>query len=394
MTIDCDVLVVGAGAAGGVASLILAKKGLDVILLEKNSDVGLCTNTKIDVTPQEGIESIIKEYNLKHNGIGKKSTWYAPNSEKFTMESDIGEYYFKRGNEPDSFERQTVDLALHEGCKLRKNSKVRDIKLKGKQFNTYTADKETIKSKFLIASDGNNSIVANKFINNIKGKELIAYGVSSYDFDTDHGNSKIFFDADTMPGGYIYLIKDNKGLSSAGIVLDPQKVSDPPKKLFNKFKEKNKELKENVKGKIISEFGGNGCIGALDKIGIDNLLFVGDAGQLASPLFGYGMKPAILSSYLAADAIIDAIDNDVNKIKNYDVNCKQKLKMELSTKMGHTWRDLSNNDIKILFKIFNKIYENEGNLGIMDKIGIANIMRKTGKYKELKFILTSFEEIA
>ena len=394
MTIECDVLVVGAGPAGGVASLILAKKGLEVILLEKNSEVGLHTKTKIDVTPQSDIEPIIKKYNLKHNGIGNKFTWYSPNGEKFTMESEIGEYYFKRGSEPDSFERQTVELALNSGCKLRKNSKIKDIKLKDGSYNTYIDNKETIKSKFLIASDGNSSIVANKFLNETRGKELVAYGISSYDFDIEHGNTQIYFDSNKLPGGYVYLVKDIKGLSSAGVVLDPLKISETPKEIFNKFKEKNKEIKECLKGKIISEFGGNGCIGGLKKIGLGNLLFIGDAGRLASPLFGYGMKPAILSSYIAADAIIDAVNNNTDKIKNYDLFCKEKLKMELSSKMRECWDKLNNNDLVVLFKIFDKVYESKGHIGVIEKIKIANIMRKTGKYNELKFILTSFEEMA
>lgn len=394
MSIKCDVLVVGAGPAGGVASLILAKQGLDVILLEKNLEIGKQTNTKIDVTPQDGIDDIIKKLNLKHNGLAKKSIWHSPNGEKFIMESEIGEYYFKRGSEPDSFEKQTVESALQFGCNLRKNAKIKDIKVKNDIFYTNLEDGDEIKSKFLIGSDGNNSIVKKKFISDAKGKELIAYGISSYDFDTDYGTSRIFFDADMMPGGYVYLVKDNKGLSSAGIVLDPLKISNTPKKIFEHFKGKNKEFGKRVKGDILSEFGGRGCVGGLERIGIGNLLFVGDAGRLASPLFGYGMKPAILSSYLAANAISEAANKNTNNIKDYDNNCKQKLKIELSSEMASVWKQLNNNDLDVLFKIFNKVYESNGDLGIIEKMKIANLMRKTGKYNELKFILTSFEEMA
>ena len=61
MTIECDVLVVGGGPAGIVASLSLAKKNIDAILLEKRAEVGAHTNTKIDITPQEGLEEMNRE---------------------------------------------------------------------------------------------------------------------------------------------------------------------------------------------------------------------------------------------------------------------------------------------------------------------------------------------
>ena len=40
MAIDCDVLVVGAGPAGLSSSLLLLKKGLNIVLLEKKKSIG------------------------------------------------------------------------------------------------------------------------------------------------------------------------------------------------------------------------------------------------------------------------------------------------------------------------------------------------------------------
>ncbi|MFQ5888331.1 MAG: FAD-dependent oxidoreductase, partial [Candidatus Hydrothermarchaeales archaeon] len=64
MTIECDVLVVGAGPAGSVASLVCAKNGLDTILLEKNSVVGGHTKTKLDASADGELSSIIQELKL------------------------------------------------------------------------------------------------------------------------------------------------------------------------------------------------------------------------------------------------------------------------------------------------------------------------------------------
>ena len=65
MTIECDVLVVGAGPAGSVVSLICAKNGLNTILLEKNTAVGSHTKTKLDASADGELSKIIEELNLK-----------------------------------------------------------------------------------------------------------------------------------------------------------------------------------------------------------------------------------------------------------------------------------------------------------------------------------------
>jgi len=394
MSIKCDVLVVGGGPAGAVASLNLAKKNIDVVLVEKNSNIGSHTNVKIDVTPQDTIDNIIKELKLKHNGIGKKSVWYSPNGKKFLMESEVGEYYFKRGSDEDSFEKITINSALDYNCNLVNNVNIKDMRKEKETYITNLDNGQKIKSKYLIGADGNNSIVRNIFLGISVGKELFAYGISSYDFDIDHGTSSVFFDADMIPGGYIYLVKGNTGLSSAGIVLDPSKINQKPEKIFEKFFQNNKEFGNKIKGEKITKFCGMGCIGVLNNLQVEKLFFVGDAGRLASPLFGYGMKAAILSGYLASNTIINSINTSYKNIENYDKNCKELLKLQLSKSIAKSWERLENNDLDLLFNIFRKVYEKNGHLSVIEKLKIYNLIRKNDKYKDLKNILDSFEEMA
>jgi len=394
MTIECDVLVVGGGPAGIVASLSLAKKNIDAILLEKRAEVGAHTNTKIDITPQEGLEEIIKDLSLKHSGHGKRSTWYAPNGKKFVMESEIGEYYFKRGNEPDSFENHTLKLAQDNGCNLICNSEVTDIKNKNDIINVKLKNGDQINSKYLIGSDGKNSIAVKKCFESKKGRELIGYGISGYDFDINHGTSEIFFDVNLIPGGYIYLAKDDSNLSSAGIVLDPCKISYSPEKYLNEFMKKNQNFKKKIEGKNISKFEGSGYIGAIENLRSGNILLAGAAGRLASPFFGYGMRSAIISGYLAANASIDAVNGNIEKIDTYNEECKEKLNLDLLTKLGKNWEKLENEDLNIFFEVLKKIDEWGGKIGFLEKIKILNMLRKSKKSKQLRFILTSFEEMA
>ena len=54
---ECDVLVVGAGPAGSVVALYCAKHGLNTALIERTNKIGSHTNTRIDSSPDFGLEN-------------------------------------------------------------------------------------------------------------------------------------------------------------------------------------------------------------------------------------------------------------------------------------------------------------------------------------------------
>ena len=81
-TVKCDVLVLGGGLAGCFAAIAAARKGLDVILVEKgaieksgSAGTGFdhwesaCTNPCSGVTPEEIAEAYVNEQDWYSNGI-------------------------------------------------------------------------------------------------------------------------------------------------------------------------------------------------------------------------------------------------------------------------------------------------------------------------------------
>ena len=132
MVIECDVLVVGAGPAGSVAALYSSKQGLKTFLVERNHKIGAHINTRIDSSLDFGLTKIIKELNLKTENLVYKSTWHSPSGASFTLHSTIGEYYFKRGPDSESFESSTVNSAIKNGCTLFLNVIIEKINREGK----------------------------------------------------------------------------------------------------------------------------------------------------------------------------------------------------------------------------------------------------------------------
>ncbi|MBI5253888.1 MAG: FAD-dependent monooxygenase, partial [Euryarchaeota archaeon] len=248
--IECDVLVVGAGPAGSVAALYCSKHGLDAVLIEKSEKVGAHTNTRIDTSPDFELTDIINELRLKTEGVAYTSRWYSPLGRSFTLNSKIGEYYFKRGPEPDSFECSTVKKTVKHDCKLFLNTVIKKIDKKEGKFHKAMAiqDREeiVIKPKIIIAADGGNSFF-HKYLNEkIKKEARVGYGVTGKKFG-EPNISEIYFDAELAPGGYFYTVTCPSGVSSAAIILNRNKIEKSPKKYFEKFISKNQKLADRIK---------------------------------------------------------------------------------------------------------------------------------------------------
>ncbi len=127
MGIECDVLVVGAGPAVSVAALYSAKHGLNTVLIERNNKIGAHTNTRIDLSPDFGLTEIINEIGLKTENLVYNSKWHSPSGSSFTLHSKIGEYYFKRGSAPNSFESSTAYNSMKYGCELILDANLKSV---------------------------------------------------------------------------------------------------------------------------------------------------------------------------------------------------------------------------------------------------------------------------
>ena len=353
--INCDVLVVGAGPAGSVAALYSSKQGLNTVLIEKNNKIGAHTNTKIDSSSDFGLTEIITEMGLKTESLVYNSKWHSPSGRSFTLHSKIGEYYFKRGPDPDSFECSTVSKAIKSGCKLFRGAIVEEIKEDGKMFFEVTissqgAEKLVIKPKIIIAADGGNSIfhqyVDKRFVN----KDRIAYGVTGTYFIQPE-TSETCFDAELAPGGYFYIVTSLSGLSSAGIVLDSGKMQQSAVNYFYEYLNKNSKIADKL-NPITNNFEGCGKIFDLDTYHNKNLLLVGDAAGLIDPLLGYGMMPAIISAYCAGEHSVNAINNnDYSLLNGYDTDIEQRFTKRLSHLYRKVFGSLDNEDFELIIEI-------------------------------------------
>ena len=364
MVIECDVLVVGAGPAGSVAALYSSKQGLNTVLIERDNKIGAHTNTRIDSSPDFELTEIIKEIGLKTENLVYKSKWHSPSGHSFTLHSKTGEYYFKRGCDPDSFECSTAYNSMKYGCEL-----ILDAKLKSVSINKNDRSKMHINE--VIVSQGSNEIMIKpEIIIDATGvnspfhsflriptrdyKKGVVFGVTGKDFVSPDA-PEIYFDAELVKGGYFYMVTAKNGISSAAVVLDSAKMRKTAEKYFYEYLRRNTEVAEKIKS-VDNSFYGEANLFRLPQHVYQNVLFAGDAAGLVDLPMGYGMMPAIISGYYAGKHSAEALGKgDYEALKRYEKRVRKRFNKRMSYAFCRIFESLDNKDFDMLIKMANEL---------------------------------------
>jgi len=317
MSIQYDVVIVGAGPAGSTAAYILSKKGYNVLLLDKNHFprkklCGGCLTAKtlwlLNRVFNESEESLIK-----NNIIDYKSFRFDVRYKTKVLVSPISPlaYYFVDRQVYDSF---LLRKAKEAGAEVSEGEKVTDMRVAPPTYcelTLTTSRQRQIKTKFIIGADGANSTVRTKLlrekkINGSRWHRNLAYCLEIFiprkdDYETlefpilsfgylRYGYSWIFPNKDRLVVGIGGLERKNKNLPGKFKKF----LSDYNLGGIDSYKIKGYPL----------PFGNS-----LSTPFYGNILLVGDAAGLVDPMLGEGIYQAHKSGELAAKAIIDTLEN-------------------------------------------------------------------------------------
>ena len=195
---ECDVLIVGAGCAGSVAALKLSRAGLKVVVVEKEDTIGGHTNTKIDITENKDIQSIVDELELPVLKKCNQSKWFSPNY-SFTWDSNVSDLYFKRGSEPGCLEVEVMKNAVKAGAKLLLSTQISKFNFNGENITSAILkgnSTEEVKPKTVIIADGYAGTTAEQagFEKPKENVTIAGYGITCNNIDMPLDTTWIFLD--------------------------------------------------------------------------------------------------------------------------------------------------------------------------------------------------------
>lgn len=277
-----EVSVVGAGPSGLVAAINLRLAGYDVTVYEASDDVGHRFHNDFqgleNWSSDEDTVDFLKRINVKTNFLCqpyKSGELYGPSLKKVFVEAGKPIFYLvRRGSAEDTLDSGLKRQALDAGVRIEFGQMIEKI--------TPTA----------IIGIGP------------KAADAIAKGVT---FETSLPDmASVILDDNLAPKGYAYFLVNGGKATLASCMFSGFKEE---RKYFERCVETFRKL-YSFEIKEPKEFGGFGNFFLKGTASRGGKLYVGESAGFQDRLWGFGMKFAMHSGYLAARSIILGKDYD------------------------------------------------------------------------------------
>ena len=352
-----DVVIVGAGPAGSVTAKTTAERGLDVLLIERNPEIG------VPVKCAEGVSKEIEQF----VSIDKKcicaevngANIYGPDGTKVTLSGE------KMEEVGYVLERRLFDKALA----IEAANAGAEVRVKTEAYSVIKADADgyargvcvrgmggdtRVYANVVVAADGVQSKIGRwaGIDTRLRPSDICVcaeFLMCDIEFETDY--SEFFVGSEIAPQGYAWIFpkggdRANVGLGIGGDASGESHRAIGYLKAFvrDKFPD----------GETVAEMcGAVPLSGPIAESVADGLILVGDAARHVNPLTGGGILYAIWAGQIAGDVIAKASqENNFSKdrLMEYDNRWRNAFEKRLMTglKAKEFLSKLSDNDLNEL----------------------------------------------
>jgi digeranylgeranylglycerophospholipid reductase len=352
-----DVVVVGAGPAGSVTARTAAEKGLDVLLIERNQEIGVpvkCAESVskdlerfIEIDPQWICTAI--------RGI----TTYGPDGTKITLSvegSDAAGYVLERR----IFDKALALQAARAGADVRVKTQAygliqEDGYAKGVYVNA-AGEEMRIRADVVVGADGVESRVGRWAGIDTRLPLADVNTCAQFlmtDIDVNENYCEIFFGQDIAPGGYLWVFPKGKRTANVGLGIGGDVSGNNGHYVCDYLRTfVNKRFPD---GKILAEiYGAVPLSGPVYETVANGLILVGDAARHVQPITGGGILQAMQGGAIAGDVIAKAVhEKNVSKkrLREYEKRWKREFGkvLEVGLKVKNTVVKLDEEDFLKFF---------------------------------------------
>jgi digeranylgeranylglycerophospholipid reductase len=365
-----DAIIIGAGPAGLVAGRVIASRGFNVTILEKERHLGVkpCGEACSSATLRDALGDAKGDFIIREI---KGARVYAPNEKSVLIEGDVGVGCIIN---KARFLEHLAWKAAEAGATILMDSPVTDFQRKENQIQLKTREQE-YSTGLIIGADGFNSTVGRAFGFEKPGiREFIPcyqYHMVNCTFNSE-STAEFYLGREVAPLGYAWVFPKNNGTANVGIGVR----GTPAKPCLDRF------IKNHPK--IFSKAGIVGVEGApvtlncqMQSIIDDNVVLIGEAAGQVIPLTGAGIHTAVVAAQMAAKTAIRAIEKEnfskealFSYPEEYDVYWGKRIRDSL--KALRVLEKLDDNDFNELAELF----DSEDVLDLANGIDIARVGRR------------------
>lgn len=313
-----DVSVVGAGPAGSVLAYLLARRGLQVLLLEKET---------------------LPRYKTCGGGVTLKALQNLPFDASSIFERQaVGGVLTYRGEEwmrvetgwpiawlvmRGRFDQYLAGQAVAAGARLVEGVEVSGVEMGAQQVVVHTGQGD-FTSRFLAGADGVNSRVAHslELLRNRRVGTAIEAELAVPPAGLQAQGDYATFDFGALPHGYGWIFPKQEHLSVGVFRAAPGRAADLRSRLDAFI-----ACQPPLRGAQVLHWRGHPIPlgGGRARLHQGRALLLGDAANLADPWLGEGIYYALVSARLAAAALWDAAQAGSADLAAYTVAVHRQL---------------------------------------------------------------------
>lgn len=329
---DCQVLVIGGGPGGSTTAALLARQGIDVVLMERQRFPRYHIGESLLPSALRILEELGLREKLEAHGFQRKA------GALFDWSNEVWDFEFGTRRAPvyafqvvrSEFDQLLLENAASLGVDVRQGANVTDIEFVGerpREARYLDSHGKTASCSFdvLVDASGRTGLLATRYLRNRKFHEafrnVAIWGYWRNAAPLDRGPEGATASC-SIPNGWIWAIPLHDGSTSVGVVLHKTALKDLRKEcaLDDIYHE------ALAASPIVSNIVGPGELVGPLKVETDysyvaesfsgpGYYMVGDAACFLDPLLSTGIHLATFSGLVAAASIISTLRGEVSEAK-------------------------------------------------------------------------------
>jgi len=330
LTEKFDAVVVGAGPAGVTAAYVMAKSGIDVVVIERGEYPGsknviggvLYVKTLNDLIPEFWKEAPLERRVVQHSYclVGNKGHILVNHRNAAESETPNG-YTILRAK----FDKWYAKKAHEAGATLITKTNVTELLSEDGRIGGVRTDRGDLYANIVVVAEGANTMLCEKagLIKKprpdqmaVAAKEMVSLSPDRIQerFGLGEGEgAAIQYIGAPFAGlvgfGFLYTNTESLSVGFGAIISTMVKEQVKPYDLMERFKQEP-SVEPFLRDGLVKEYQAHmipeaGYVG-MPRLFSDGILVVGDAAMLANPVTGEGADLAVLSGKMAGEVAVQA----------------------------------------------------------------------------------------